>query len=328
MAKSEKQKEKLLHILQILWDETDEENSISTQRLIALLEQRGVRAERKSIYSDIETLRSFGFDIVSGRGAGSGHALVGREFEVPELKLLVDAVQSSKFITQKKSLELIGKLERLCSVRQRSGLRRQIYVQDRVKTMNESIYYNVDAIHAALAGNRQIAFQYYEYNVRKEKIPRRNGQDYVVSPFALTWDDENYYLIAYDAGADALKHYRVDKMGSIRGLPEERLGMERFRDLNLAQYAKRVFGMFGGTGEQVRLQFRSHLAGVVIDRFGSDVMLVPGEDDTFTVTVEAAVSPQFLAWVFSFGQDVRVLSPARVAEQLRDMARAVAEQYG
>ena len=327
MARSENQKLKILYVLKILWEKTDGETSISMPQLLSELEKYGIHAERKSVYGDIEALREFGFDIASGRGGLSGYALTGRGFELPELKLLVDAVQSSKFITYKKSMELIEKLGTQCSEAQRRTLRRQLFIRDRVKTMNESIYYNVDELHAAIAENREIAFKYYEYNMKKEMVLRRDGQDYVVSPFALTWDDENYYLIAYDAQADILKHYRVDKMARIRLLESERRGIERFRELNLARYAKRVFGMFGGSTEQVRLRFSSNLAGVVIDRFGEDIMLVPDGDDAFTATLEVDVSPQFMAWVFGLGEGVRILYPQRVADEFRGMAERIAENY-
>lgn len=314
-------------MLKILWEKTDVETSISMPQLLQELEKYGIQAERKSVYSDIEVLREFGFDIASGRGGLSGYALTGRGFELPELKLLVDAVQSSKFITYKKSMELIEKLGTQCSDAQRRTLRRQLFVRDRVKTMNESIYYNVDEIHSAIAENRNIAFKYYEYNMKKEKVMRRGGEDYTVSPFALTWDDENYYLIAYDGQAGILKHYRVDKMARIRILEEERSGIESFRELNLARYAKRVFGMFGGNTEQVRLRFSADLAGVVIDRFGEDVMLIPDGEDAFTVTLEVDVSPQFMAWVFALEDGVQILYPSYVADNLRCMAEKVAEKY-
>ena len=214
-------------------------------------------------------------------GRGYHYHVVSRPFELPELKLLVDAIQSSRFITEKKTNALIRKLEKLVSRHEAMRLQRQVYVSGRIKTMNESIYYAVDTIHNAIAGNRQIRFQYYQWNVKKEMVLRRDGAWYHVSPWGLSWDSENYYLVGYDAEAGDIRHYRVDKMLHIRMTDEPREGRERFRKLDMAEYARKSFGMFGGKEEHVKLLVDNSLAGVIIDRFGKSVMMVPADEGAF-----------------------------------------------
>ncbi len=325
MAKSPNQKLKLLHLIEILEEQTDEGHPLTVPQLIEALAAVDIAAERKSIYDDLETLRQYGLDIVSIRGRTTGHYLASRTFELPELKLLVDSVQSSKFITVKKSMELIRKLESLTSRHEALQLRRQVYVLGRIKTMNESIYYNIDEIHGGIARNRQISFKYFEYAVTKERRYRRGGGRYVISPMALSWDDENYYMLGYDADAGILKHYRVDKMVDISLTDQPREGLESFANLDMAAYSRQIFSMYGGEEETVRLRFENGLIGVVIDRFGKDVPIVHSDEDSFTVQVRVFVSPQFFGWLCSFGGRARVVSPAHVSSAYRDHAQAVLE---
>ena len=329
MARSSHQKEKLLALRELLLQYTDEEHPLSAARIIGMLAQRGIEAERKSVYADIEALRESGMDIVrSGEGRSSGYFVASRRFELAELKLLVDSVQSSKFITAKKTLALIRKLEGLTSVHEARSLSRQIYVTGRVKTMNESIYYNVDEIHNGISRNKKIRFLYFEYNVQKERQYRRNGEYYVVSPFALTWDDENYYMVAYDSAAAMIKHYRVDKMEKISVLEEEdRDGQEAYQALDMAIYARKTFGMFTGQEECVVLRFENHLVGAVLDRLGRDVFIVPDGPDHFTVRTDVVVSPQFFAWVSGFGSSAQIIGPQDVVAKMREHIRSVAALY-
>ena len=252
------------------------------------LEKHEIRAERKTVYSDLEALRECGYDI---QQAGGSYWLADRRFELAELKLLVDSVQASRFITRKKSGELISKLEALTSVGEARQLQRQVYVLNRVKTMNESIYYNVDGIHTAIAHGNPIRVRYFYYDVRKEKVYRRGGGEYRVSPFALTWAEENYYLVAYSGEAKQLRHYRVDRMSDLRETEEPVEGRDVFRPDDIARYTTRVFGMFRGEERELRLRFHRHLAGAVMDRFGQELILVPrggmptdlGETETTTI---------------------------------------------
>ena len=328
MARSQKQKLKLLYLMKYLLEQSDEVHPVGIAQMVEMLAAHGILAERKSLYGDIEALREFGLDVVQARGKTVGYYIGSREFELPELKLLVDSVQSSKFITQKKTLALIRKIEGLASVHDAAALQRQVYVRNRVKSMNESVYYNVDEISSAIAADRKIRFLYFEYTVKKERRYRHDGAFYEVSPFALTWDDENYYMLAYDAAAGQIRHYRVDKMAQISALDSFRDGKEEFRKLDMSAYSKRVFGMFAGEAETVRLRFANRLAGAVIDRFGRDVMLIREDEGHFSVSVEAVVSPQFYAWVFGFGDECEILSPASVREGMAQMARAVLGKYG
>ena len=266
---------------------------------------------------------------VEGEPAGKGYHyhVVSRPFELPELKLLVDAIQSSKFITEKKTNTLIRKLEKLVSRYEAMKLQRQVYVSGRIKTMNESIYYTVDAIHNAISENKKIRFQYYQWNVKKEMELRREGAYYCVSPWGLSWDDENYYLVGYDSEAGEIRHYRVDKMLHIRMMEEAREGREHFQKLDMADYAKKSFGMFGGKEEKVKLLVDNSLAGVMIDRFGKDIIMVPGDGEHFTVNVTVHVSSQFLGWIFSLGEKVKILGPEEVIQAMRREGERLTEQY-
>ena len=324
MPRSSNQKRKLLLVMKLLLERSDEAHPVPMQQILEYLQARDISAERKSIYDDLEVLREFGLDVIR---APEGYYIGAREFELPELKLLVDSVQSSKFITQKKTLALIKKIESLASVYDAQLLQRQVYVRNRVKSMNESVYYHVDELSAAITADRTVRFRYFEYTVSKERRFRRAGKIYEVSPFALLWDNENYYLLAWDDEAATFKHYRVDKMADIERTDAPRRGKEAFANLDMSEYTKHVFGMYGGQPEQVRLRFADHLAGAVLDRFGRDLILVPDGEGQFVVSVRAQVSPQFFAWVFGFGDEVEILSPASVRDAFAAQLGATEKRY-
>lgn len=327
MARSPFQKLKILYVMDYLLKFSDEEHPVSISQIIKELEARGIAAERKSLYDDIEALREYGLDIIqTGAGKSSAYYVSARDFELPELKLLVDSVQCSKFITHKKTMSLIKKIEGLASVHQARLLSRQVYVTNRVKTMNESIYYNVDEIHRGIADNRKIRFHYFEYDVSKKKRFRHGGEWYLVSPFALSWDDENYYMVAYDSAAGRIKHYRVDKMADIGVTDEPRDGQESFSALDMAVYSRKTFGMFTGEETSVQLRFENALVGPVIDRLGRDVMLIPDGDSHFTVRTDVVVSPQFFAWIFGFAGGAEILAPESAVKAMEEQLKAVAEK--
>lgn len=328
MPKGTNQKFKLYRLAQIMLERTDDDHYITMPEIIAALGEYEITADRKSIYTDLKDLEVLGIE-VEGEPAGKGYHyhVVSRPFELPELKLLVDAIQSSKFITEKKTNTLIRKLEKLVSRYEAMKLQRQVYVSGRIKTMNESIYYTVDAIHNAISENKKIRFQYYQWNVKKEMELRREGAYYCVSPWGLSWDDENYYLVGYDSEAGEIRHYRVDKMLHIRMTEEAREGREHFRKLDMADYAKKSFGMFGGKEEKVKLLVDNSLAGVMIDRFGKDIIMVPGKGEHFTVNVTVHVSSQFLGWIFSLGEKVKILGPEEVIQAMRREGERLTEQY-
>lgn len=328
MAKGKHQKFKLYRLAQIMLEKTDEEHYITMPEIMEELAAYEITADRKSIYADLRDLEELGIE-VEGEPTGNRYHyhVINRPFELPELKLLVDAIQSSKFITERKTNALIRKLEKLVSQYDASKLQRQVYVSGRIKTMNESIYYTVDAIHNAISENRKIRFQYFQWNVKKEMELRHGGAWYHISPWGLSWDDENYYLVGYDGAAEQIKHYRVDKMLKIQMSEEEREGKEWFRKLDMADYAKKSFGMFGGKEQEVTLLADNSLAGVIIDRFGKDVMLIPKDEKQFTVHVKVHVSRQFLGWVFSLGEQVKITGPEEVVEEMRQEVKRLMRQY-
>ena len=329
MSKGTNQKFKLYRLAQIMLEKTDDEHFITMPEIMSQLGQYEITADRKSIYNDLRDLAKLGIE-VEGEPVGNRYHyhVVNRPFELAELKLLVDAIQSSKFITERKTNALIKKLEKLVSKFDAQKLQRQVYVSGRIKTMNESIYYTVDAIHNAISENKKIRFQYYQWNAKKEMELRHNGAWYHISPWGLSWDDENYYLVGYDSDAEQIKHYRVDKMLRIQLSEEKREGKEHFRKLNMAEYSKKSFGMFGGREQTVKLLVDNSLAGVIIDRFGKSVMIIPADEGHFTVNVDVHVSRQFLAWVFSLGEQVKIISPDEVVNEMRKETERLIRQYG
>lgn len=329
MPKSSNQKLKLLYLVKILTQQSDENHCMSAQMLIDALKEYGVKAERKSIYDDIAQLTDFGYDICLIKAkTGGGYYLASREFELAELKLLVETVQASRFLTVKKSRELISKIETLASRAEAGQLQRQVYVANRIKTANESIYYIVDDIHKAIQNQEQISFQYLEWNLEKQLVPRKEGKMYQVSPWALTCKDENYYLIAHDANEDKIKHFRVDKMGNIKVLSgQKREGAELFEKFDIADYANKTFGMFGGKEEIVTLQFENHYIGVVIDRFGKEISIRKTDPEHFSVRVKVALSGQFYGWLTGLGAGAKMIAPLEVVSGYQEYLQRVMEQY-
>ena len=327
-SKTNAHKLALLYTMKCLLEKSDEDHPVNAGDIARYLSECGLSADRRTIYGDVAVLEEFGLDILEKKGGKYGGYYIGsREFELPELKLLVDTVQSSKFITERKSAELIKKLSALTSETNAKKLSREVFIRNRVKTDNESIFYSVDSIHEAMQENKQVAFQYGEITPDKQVVPRRGGARYQVSPWALTWDDENYYMIAYDDLAERIKFYRVDKMLKTRVAQEERQGAALFADFDLAAFSKKTFGMYHGPEAEVTLLCENYLAGVVIDRFGSDVKMVREGNDRFRAVVTVAVSPQFFGWLTSIGKGMELVSPKSVREDYRQYLKELSDAY-
>ena len=324
MAQSANYKRKLLILARFLLERSDEDHPVSRQEMQEELKRWGLAAERKSIYDDMEQLRELGLDVQARRGRGGGWYVGARDFELAELKLLVDAVQSSRFLTRRKSDALIQKLEGLTSVHLARQLQRQVYVDRRVKTMNESIFYNVDKLQGAIAANKVVTFRYFEYNAQRERVFRREGSRYKLTPYGLIWDSENYYLAGWDELRDEVRHYRVDKMADI--IVSAAQGHSR-EDWTAEGYTRKHFGMFSGTPCQLKLRCENRLAGVVIDRFGLGVSLIPDGDERFTVTLDLVVSPPLWGWLFGLGPGVEVLSPQWAVEDFAARLEQAAAMY-
>lgn len=327
MPKSPKQKQKLLYVAKFFHDKTDELHPAQAPQILEYLEKNDIKAERKSIYDDIATLNDFGYDIVRNPGPRGGYFLASRDFELAEVKLLVDLVQSSKFITTKKSRELIGKLEGQVSGNDAKSLQRQVIVSDRNKAANENIYYSVDVIYEAIAKNKKVRYHYFEWNVNKEISLRKGGEFYEVSPWLLTWDDENYYLVAYDEEAGIIKHYRVDKMLNIEILEADRTGKEVFEKIDVASMSKKTFSMFSGEEKTVQLLCDKALTGVIIDRFGKEVALRKFDEDRVLARSNIEVSQQFFGWVSGFGNKMTIHGPAGVREAYVKYLKQILDEY-
>ena len=326
MAKSSNQKTKLLRLCQFLLTQTDEDHPATVSQIIQELARYDIRAERKSIYDDLESLRQFGLDVQCRKGKAPGWFVGERDFELPEVKLLMDAVQSSRFITQRKSDTLLRKLERLTSVHQAGQLQRQVYVSGRIKVMNESIYYNVDKLHTAIAGQRAITFKYFDYDLFRQKVFRQEGRRYTVSPFGLIWNSENYYLVAFDHAHREMRHYRVDKMTEIVVTGLDRDGKDQHPDFQLAEYGQKHFGMYGGQEVRVTLRGRKDKAQLVWDRFGQDIILVPDGEEHFTVTLPVVISPQFFGWLLGLDGSVTLAGPREAVAAYRRRLNAALEE--
>ena len=330
MPKGNNSKLKLSFLTKIMLEKTDDEHGLTLEQVLEELERYGVTAERKSIYADFADMTDkLGIEIIKEKVGRETYYHVGsREFEVAEIKLLIDAIQSSKFITERKSNELIKKVKGLVSHHQAAQLQRQVYVHGRIKTMNESIYYNVDTLHAAIAKNSKIKFQYCGWYTNKKLVPLHNGDFFTVSPWALTWDDEYYYLVAFDEFEKIIKHYRVDKMVKISILEERRAGKELFESFDMAVYSKVNFGMYHGEVKKVHISFPNYMVGVFIDRFGKDISIHPAEGENRSrIAVDIAVSKQFFGWIASLGRWVKIEGPEPVVAEMKAFAEKLVQVY-
>ena len=313
--------------MKILYEKSNEEHRLTSSQIISELSNYGISAERKSIYSDLESLRMFGFDISSQEDNIRGNYLGERYFQLSEVKMLIDVIQAADFISEKKSLELIEKLGRFVSEHDRKVLKRQIVLANRVKSSNETIYYSIDSIYKAIYEKKTVRFKYYNLDVHKNKIFRNNGEFYYVNPIALVWDDERYYLVAFDDKDEKLKHYRVDKMESVVACDKDISELSQNVYFDAAQCSKQSFNMFSGDVVSVTLKVDNKASSIIYDKFGTDVFVIPNEDNTFNITVDVAVSPQFYSWIFGVCEYVSIVAPKSVVKDYHDMALKVAERH-
>lgn len=314
---------KLLYLARFLHEETDEQHPKTLQDMLAYLAARGITAERKSVYDDLELLSLYGLDVQSVRGKTYGYFLGQRDFQLPELKLLIDVVQASPFLTRNKSMELIAKLEHLTSRPNARQLRRQVYVMDRVRTHNEQLYYAVDGLHTAINDDRQVTFRYFDWRPDGGKEYRRGGALYRVDPVALCVD-RHYYLVSYDPAIQDYRHYRVDRMEglTVTDTPRDPLP----ENFDLGRYVKTIFDMYNGRTETVQLRFDRALINVVMDRFGADAHIRP-DGDRIAVTAPVEVGPTFYGWLAQFGPQAELTAPAAVRAEFAAHCRAILELY-
>ncbi len=325
MSKSARQKLKLLYLKDILLRESDEEHPLNAQALIEKLDELGIEAERKSIYNDIALLGDYGLDIIKTGGSHGGYFIGSRDFELAELKLLVDAVQSTHFISAKKSDSLIRKLSSLSNRYDENKLKRQVYSVNRVKSQNESILITVDTIHEAIQLNREVGFQYMAWSPEKKLVPKHEGKRYRVSPIALIWDDEYYYLLGVDREAETKKNFRVDKIKDIEELSDSRREVPA---VNIAEYANKLFGMFSGEECFVTIKVPNEKIGIFLDRFGTDISVFKLDKENVSIHTEVAVSGQFYGWIASLGRDIEILGTEKVREGYISFLRDSLGAYG
>ena len=325
MPKQSNHKQRIFYVRNYLLEQTDISHSVSMSEILLHLKHQGISATSSTIRDDIETLKETGHNITGDKK----YYIESRDFELAELKLLTDCIQSSKFITEKKTNELIKKISRLCSKYEAKEIHGKVY-RNRIKSMNESIHANVSTIHKAIKTDNHISFKYLEYAISKEMQFRHNGKSYEVSPFALVYNEENYYLLAHEIRSNKrIKHFRVDKMKDVRVVdtPYGRRLKGVFDKINLADYTKQNFSMYGGGTQRVTIQFDNSLIGVVIDRFGKDIVISKVNKSNFKVNVPVAVSKQFYSWVFAFGADAKILEPKKVAKEYKKMLKDVFDVY-
>ena len=312
-------KPRILYLLRILEQYTDEEHPLTTKQLIdKLQDEYGISAHRTTLTKDIAALQEFGVDIVTVHSTQSKYFIGSRKFELPELKLLIDAVESSRFITAKKSESLIRKIHTLTSQGQVSKLRRNNYVVDRIKPDNEQIYYIVDTINDAINEGKQISFQYYDYSGLKKKVLKNKGEIYKLSPYKLIWSGDYYYVIGYSEKKGKVINFRVDRIAAAPTILSEN-AIPVPKDFDLENFTKEVFFMFSGDEVEVDLQCDNSLMKTMIDRFGENVKTLAYDMTSFRLITEVSVSPTFFGWVFGFDGKVKILGPKNIKEQYYKM---------
>ena len=319
------QKLRILYLMQIFIEDTDSENMLTLAEITSKLSHMGIDVTRRTLYDDIEVLQVFGLDIQTHKSKSFCYYLAERKFELAEVKMLIDSVQCAKFMTSKKSSELISKIESLTSKHQAKVLNRQVYMTSRVKSFNESIYSNIDNIHLALNEKKKLAFKYSEYHTDKKLHYKRNGEEYLVSPYLLTWDNDNYYMVAMNDKYDELSNFRVDKMSQVYVTDQDAQTLEN--EFDACEYAKKSFSMFSGEGKSVDIVFDNNLIGAVLDKFGQDTFIIKNDEDSFRASVKAITGPTFYSWVIQFGRSAKIVAPEDVVSDMRSFINDVFSAY-
>ncbi len=328
MSRRINQKLKLLYLYKILREKTDKKQGLSLPAIQDKLSEYGIEVNRQALYDDFKALREFGLEIKKeGNGPQTRYYMVNGKFELAELKVLIDAVQASRFLTKKKTEDLIMKLATVNDNFDESLLKRQVYVADRIKNMNDSIYDTTDVIHTAINDNKMITYQYFSWNLQKEMELRHDGAFYEVSPWALFWDNDKYYMVAYDFKDRKIKHYRVDKMLNVSIVDKKRKGSTAFSKINMSTYTQKHFSMFGGEEMTVVLECTNDMANVIIDRFGRKIDLVPVDDEKFRVDVDVVMSNKFLSWVIALGKECKIVGPDLAVKKMQDIRDNLTESY-
>ena len=312
---------------QLFEHRTDEKHTLTGNRLIEILGENGIKAERKTIYDDIKTLCDSGMDIETTKdGHSNAYYLADRLFQDEELYVLADAVASSKFLTLKKSKELIKKLQQLTSDYKAKDLRRLVYVENRTKTFNEQIYYAINKIQEGIFTQSQIRFKYFEYTVEKKKQLKHGGEVYTVSPYALVWENENYYLVCFSEKHQKISRFRVDRMTQVdmTELPARDLSDEEQAEVTNLQS---LYGMYGGELMELKIQFDNSLINVVMDRFGEKTICHKNSENTFYINREVQIAPTFWGWLFQFGSKAKILEPAAAVEMAKAEIEKLSSNY-
>lgn len=328
MSKRPNQMKKIPLIIKMLREETDDEHGLTMSDIIERLAEEGVEAERKSIYRDFDVLRECGYDIIKRPGRPTEYAIGEREFEYPELLLLVDAVQSSRFLTTRKSNQLLNRIKGLTSVHLAQALDRHVHVEQRIRAQNESVYYNVDAIQNAIAQHSKVSFRYFKHDMNQKKVYRKEGRPYIETPVHLVYSDGYYYLISFNDDHDDFVRYRIDRMSHIQVLDEPATRNDRIASFDVEKFALQAFGMFGGEKVTVTLAFDADVIDMILDRFGTrDTIIIPQPDGTGHATVTVRKSSVFFGWLAGFGTRARIIAPTALAEEYREYLRKIVEQY-
>ena len=313
-------KQRPFRLLKYLYENTDENHPVSTPELVKIFRAEDAHANRKTIKDDIDVLLGEGYDIVTVRSKQHSFFLASRKFEIPEIRLLIDAVSSSRFINAEKSAALVGKLTSMLSRWQAEKVRRHLYTADPVKADNKQIYYIVDAVADAINEGKKIRFRYFDYNGEKEKCLRHGGAEYSVSPYALVWDDSHYYMCGYSDAKQIIANYRVDRMCNTEVKNEEAVPLPE--GFNMDEYVRQQFHMFAGDETEVILECRDDMMKYIIDQFGEEVETWKVSEDTFRAKVSVADSPTFYGWVFPFEGKIRIAEPEEIREKYRSMVKA------